>query len=343
MSRLRALRTLRNWTQAELARRSGVSRSSIAAIENGALVPSVHAALALARCLESTVEELFGEMREDSIAWAWHAAPAPAAYWEAAVDDKVLAFPVEPLAYSLPPPDGRLDGRFRQRFPGGDPHRTLVIASCDPAGGFLAAALGAKSGIRVLPFHRSSMEALGLLKQGVVHVAGTHLREVDEPGGNAAVVRELLGKGFRLLRAAVWQEGVAVRPGEGLTTLRKARSAKVRWIGRQAGTGARRCQDKVLARSPAGMTVAHGHWEVATAVRHGWVDAGVCHRLAAAHAGLDFIPVSCEAFDLCYPAHLEKDPRIVALRQIFCTASYRKCLGGFAGIDPRTTGEEETV
>ena len=344
MSCLRIFRNKKNWTQAELARRSNVSRSRIAAIENGALVPSVHAALALARALDCTVEELFSEEGEGAtIAWAWHPTQDFPAYWEASFDQKVLAFPIEPLPYNILPPDGWFDGRSRKPLSSDASSMTLIMASCDPAVGLLSAMIGAKTGIRVLSFHRSSNEALSLLKQGVVHVAGTHLREIDEPGGNASVVCDLLGKGFGLLRGAVWHEGIAVRPGEGLTEIRKTVSPRIRWIGRKQGSGARRCQDKVLPSDRATKNVAQNHWEVAMAVRQGWVDAGVCHRLAAEQAGLEFLQVSQETFDLCYPKYMEKDPRIVGLRKVVRSVSYRKNLTRFKGIDTRTTGDEETV
>jgi molybdate-binding protein/DNA-binding XRE family transcriptional regulator len=343
MSLLREFRTKKNWTQAELARRADISRSSVAAIENGALVPSVHSALALVRALDCTVEELFGDKGDGTIAWAWPSSQDSPAYWEAAFDQKVLAFPVEAMPYSILPPDGWFDGQARKPLSTDASGMTLIMASCDPAAGFLGAVMGSKTGVRVLSFHRSSNEALSLLKQGVVHVAGTHLREIDEPGGNAAVVRDLLGKGFRLLRGAVWHDGVAVRPGEGLTELKKVRSARVRWIGRKEGSGARRCQDKVLPIGRAAESIAQNHWEVAMAVRQGWVDAGICHRLAAEQAGLEFLQVSQETFDLCYPTHLENDPRIVALRKVIRSASYRKCLASFRGIETRTSGDEILV
>jgi len=48
------------WSQAELARRADIPRTSVSAIEGDRLTPSVTAALALARVLECSVEELFG-------------------------------------------------------------------------------------------------------------------------------------------------------------------------------------------------------------------------------------------------------------------------------------------
>jgi putative transcriptional regulator len=58
-TRLKAARTARDLTQAELALRVGVSRKTINTIENSVFTPSTLLALALAKALETTVEELF--------------------------------------------------------------------------------------------------------------------------------------------------------------------------------------------------------------------------------------------------------------------------------------------
>ena len=71
---LRQHRNLRGWSQAELARRAGLSRPAVSAIETGRLVPSTAAALALAAALELRVEELFRLAASDSPPaeeWAW--------------------------------------------------------------------------------------------------------------------------------------------------------------------------------------------------------------------------------------------------------------------------------
>ncbi len=57
---VRAFRLERGWSQAELAQRSGISRTAVSAIEIQRLTPSVSAALALAAALECRVEDLFG-------------------------------------------------------------------------------------------------------------------------------------------------------------------------------------------------------------------------------------------------------------------------------------------
>ena len=75
----------------------------------------------------------------------------------------------------------------------------------------------------------------------------------------------------------------------------------------------------------------------------GWADIGVCHRLAAVEAGLGFLTVQVEAFDLCYPAAVAGDPRIDALIRVVRSPGYRKLLGELPGYDATPAGEMEAV
>ncbi|MDB5468568.1 MAG: transcriptional regulator [Caulobacter sp.] len=58
-NRLREARTLKGWTQAELAEKVGVTRKTVNTVENGVFIPSTVLALKMARALETTVEALF--------------------------------------------------------------------------------------------------------------------------------------------------------------------------------------------------------------------------------------------------------------------------------------------
>jgi putative transcriptional regulator len=62
-NRLRDLRTERNWTQADLAQRVGVSRQTINAIEKGKFDPSLPLAFRLARLFDLSIEEIFLDNR----------------------------------------------------------------------------------------------------------------------------------------------------------------------------------------------------------------------------------------------------------------------------------------
>jgi putative transcriptional regulator len=58
---VRRARLLAELTQAELAASAGVTRQTIVSVEAGDYAPSVYLALAIAKRLGSTVEELFGQ------------------------------------------------------------------------------------------------------------------------------------------------------------------------------------------------------------------------------------------------------------------------------------------
>ena len=59
-TRLRLARQARGFSQQQLAGMAGVSRQAVSAVESGASDPSLRVALALARALGLTVEEMFG-------------------------------------------------------------------------------------------------------------------------------------------------------------------------------------------------------------------------------------------------------------------------------------------
>ena len=56
---LRVLRAERDWSQAELATRLGVSRQTINAIETGKYDPSLPLAFAIAKMFGKLIEEIF--------------------------------------------------------------------------------------------------------------------------------------------------------------------------------------------------------------------------------------------------------------------------------------------
>lgn len=61
-NRLRVLRAERNWSQADLAERLGVSRQSVNAIETGKFDPSLPLAFRIAHLFGGTIESIFVEV-----------------------------------------------------------------------------------------------------------------------------------------------------------------------------------------------------------------------------------------------------------------------------------------
>jgi molybdate-binding protein/DNA-binding XRE family transcriptional regulator len=345
-NRVKERRLELGWSQAELAQRSSVSRSAVSAIEGRRLVPSVTAALALASAFGCAVEDVFGrtpDVPADSAAWAWPPAPEPCRFWHAAVRGRQLLYPVEPNAVGSAEHDGIYSGgtvRVRSRCA---PQATLVMACCDPATGVLAAQLGRAAGVRLLVFLRSSQESLVLLSRGLIHVAGVHFATDSALDRNAQAVHEQVGTACFLLRLARWQEGLALAPHARVRTVQTALRAKLRWVGREPGSGARQCLDELLGRRHPPRRVARSHRSVAETILDGWADAGICLRLVSEEAGLQFLPLREEMFDLCYPADLAADPRVEALRRTVRSTDYRRLLGELPGYEASTTGEERRV
>ncbi len=58
-NKLRLLRAGRDWSQADLAARLGVSRQTVNALETGRYDPSLQLAFRLARLFELRIEEIF--------------------------------------------------------------------------------------------------------------------------------------------------------------------------------------------------------------------------------------------------------------------------------------------
>jgi putative transcriptional regulator len=61
INKLKVLRAMRNWSQAELATRLDVSRQAVNAIETGKHDPSLPLAFRIARLFELPIEEIFDD------------------------------------------------------------------------------------------------------------------------------------------------------------------------------------------------------------------------------------------------------------------------------------------
>jgi molybdate-binding protein/transcriptional regulator with XRE-family HTH domain len=344
-NRLRELRSLRGWSQNELAERAGLSRTGVSAIEGGRLIPSTAAALALAGALHCGVEDLFqlAAPAPAAPAWAWPGGPHPGRYWQAEVGGRVWLYPVEPSPLGALAHDGVVRGGGLDPHEESDPRETLMIATCDPAVGLLASALRRIAGIRLIVLTRSSNAALALLARGQIHAAGIHLCRPGTSDGNAAVVREQLSGGHSLLRVARWEEGIASAAARRFSSVKSATRADLRWVGREPGSGARQCLDELLDHRRPPRRLASDHRAVAEAIRSGWADAGVCLRLTSEEAGLNFLNVRDESYDLCMPESALKDRRIIALIDAIQSPYYRRLLRDLPGYDCKHTGELRTV
>jgi putative molybdopterin biosynthesis protein len=80
---------------------------------------------------------------------------------------------------------------------------------------------------------------------------------------------------------------------------------------------------------------------VAELVRAGWAEAGICVQIVADEAGLDFVPVQSEAYDLCFAANHSGDHRVMQLLGALRSRPFRELLADLPGYVASETGEVE--
>jgi putative transcriptional regulator len=65
-NKLKVLRAMRNWSQADLAERLDVSRQTVNALETGKYDPSLPLAFKIAHLFQAPIEEIFEPELEDA-------------------------------------------------------------------------------------------------------------------------------------------------------------------------------------------------------------------------------------------------------------------------------------
>src|SRR5215472_7212772 len=315
-AKLRFARQARGYSQQQLAGMAGVSRQAVSAVESGLSDPSLRVALALSRALGIGVEDLFGPVAPEPVVAVRPVTPlgGPGTRVSLApVGDSFVALPLSgPAAATagFAPAGGRVTSDDSV-VPLGPPRPTLVVAGCDPALPLLAQALSLlEPPVSFLWWPCASQEALKLAREGLVHVAGAHLRG-SAGDYNTRAAADFLPAGAEVIGFCAWREGLVLRPGlaDSITSLGDVAAAGLRVVNREPGAEARRVLDRELARhdiAPADLagyqSQATGHLEVAAAVAAGLADAGVASEPAALAYELAFVPLTEERFDLVVPA-----------------------------------------
>lgn len=206
----------------------------------------------------------------------------------AALDRWVMAGLVAPaaLAYGDPPP-----------IVGGSQDPLLEWALRESGCGLASLPEGSESGVR-------------RLTRGEVIAAAIHLHRIegDDEQSNPDAIAHAAGLHDAVVIAfARREQGLLVSPGNGLqlTDIVSVVKKRARMAQRQAGAGAQLLLLRLLARdglppdalTPAAAECATGP-DLAQAIRSGRADCGIAPRAVAQAAGLDFVPLVWERFDL---------------------------------------------
>ncbi len=353
------LRQERGLSAAQLAQMAGVSRQTVYAMEAGGYVPNTAVALRLARALDAPVEALF------RLAQAPPADPATqtatllpgSARLEPGqpvqlcrVDRREIATPPAPFPWYFPASDAivveskrdeaRVQPFARDALREGARPRILA-AGCDPGISVLARHVQA-AGVDLVFAHRNSSQALALLEDGCIHLAGTHLH------GPHLEDKTVAKKPFAVISFAIWEEGLLTARGnpKSIRGVEDLARADVSIVNREKGAGCRNLLDAHLkrlgipARRVRGYDLtAAGHFPAAWQVQSGAADCCVATRGAARVFGLGFIPLISERYDLVVRRRHLDLPGVQAVFDTLSRASFRRELESLGGYDTAVSGQ----
>lgn len=348
-------------SQTELARRAGISRQALSAIESGAYQPGVQVALKLARALGENVENLFGEAPEKILKADYPARGSRSSLRSgdraslARVGGRLVAVPLPPPRLTLFPPSALVKRVHPKRRVEVESFRsseeidsTVVVAGCDPSLAIVVdyfARRGRPIGVLAAP--ASSHGALAAVAEGFAHVAGVHLHDPKTGAENQGAAQAAFrGRPFRRIRFARWEIGLAIRPAQ--SRIRGAADLArrgVRLVNRESGAGARAALDETLARQgiPSARIrgyhrLANGHLEVAAAIAGGEADAGVTIRFAAELHGLRFQAWREESYDLIIPENEFESASVRIFLEALNSAALAREISSLCGYDTRQMG-----
>ena len=194
-----------------------------------------------------------------------------------------------------------------------------------------------------------STDGLARFARGEAAVCGLHMPDTEGDGYNVeAVRRAATDHDIVLIEWARRRQGLMLAPGNprGIAGLADLADGDTRLIDRQEGAGSRLLLDRLLAEAGIErdrLTVVADHavseTDVARQVHAGHADAGLGIEAAAHEAGLAFVPLAEERFDLVLARRTYFEPpfqKLIALTRSDRFAERAATLGGY---DVSHTGE----
>jgi len=368
-NRLAQVRKSRGAGASDLARRVQVSRQTIYAIEAGTYVPNTEVALRLARELEVTVDELFslpaGSQAVPESLTSELLSETSAEKGQLVricqMGSRWVSVPVTASPYYMPEADGIVQrtGRAVVRGRRGRAElivfakddaaqKRLILAGCDPATGLLARMVEKITGVEIVSAAASSKLALSWLREGKVHVAGSHLEDPKTGEFNLPFIRkEFPDEDFTVVTFARWEEGLVFASGNpkrigGVEDLVRK---NIRFVNREPGSGSRALLDRLLQKSGIDThrvqgygRVAYGHLAAAYCVVSGEADVCLATHSAAKTFCLEFVPLHSERYDFAMRKRTADLPAVKACMDVLQRATLRRKLEALAGYDTAETG-----
>jgi len=208
-----------------------------------------------------------------------------------------------------------------------------------------------ESGSQLASLPEGSEAGLTRLARGEVALAAIHLHRLDGDDERANVQALADAPGLHdavLIAFAQREQGLIVASGNPLALgdVAAVAAKRARLALRPQGAGAQLLLLGLAAR--AGLTldafatvkpVCPTGPDIAQAVRSGRADCGIATRAVAQAAGLDFVPLTWERFDLALHQRDYFRPGLQALFKFVRTAAFRQRAAELAGYDVSEAGD----
>lgn len=193
-----------------------------------------------------------------------------------------------------------------------------------------------------------STDGLARFTRGEAAVCGLHIPDADGDGYNVDAVGRVGGaRDLVLIEWARRRQGLMLAAGnpKGVGGIADLAASGLRVIDRQSGAGSRLLLDRLLQQAGierAALNVIEDHavseTDVAREVHAGQVDAGVGIEAAAHEAGLAFVPLAEERFDLLLARRTYFEPPFQSLLTLTRTDRFAERARTLGGYDIGTTG-----
>ncbi|MEE2755244.1 MAG: substrate-binding domain-containing protein [Myxococcota bacterium] len=353
-SHIRRYRLEQGLSQAQLAKKVGISRQALILIETQRQIPSTTLSLMFSRVLNSSVEALFtlnDGPSQTLIAKGLSSTTGRVVLGR--VDGELVAHPVQTerspadgLIHGPNTGDSRLSVDTLETSPQWDDQ--VFVAGCAPILGLIAESVNRQPGLGRVNWQMSnSSQSLKMLRSGLVHGGGVHRAPSTKIGAHHQLARKTFPKTpMVLVHVAKWKAGLVMSPGNpmgvetGATLLRE----DLRWAIREPGASAHKLHHELIEnaggekRPDVQEKVPKSHQELAMLINYGQADVGVAIEAVALQKNLDFIPIVEERFDLFFPRHRLEQPAIKRFIDSLSSRGVKQQLCHVPGYDTSECG-----
>ncbi|MBM2832230.1 MAG: molybdenum cofactor synthesis domain protein [Dehalococcoidia bacterium] len=207
--------------------------------------------------------------------------------------------------------------------------------------------------IRLTTSFVGSLAGLMALEYRDADIAGAHLMDTESGEFNVPFIRRLMpSETVVLVNLMQRVQGLMLAPGnpKHIAGIHDLKRPGITFVNRQKGSGTRMLLDSRLLSlgiAPAKITgykrEESTHIGVATLIAEGQADAGLGAESAAGAAGLYFIPLLKERYDLVAFQETFGQSPMQRLLEVVRSQSFRKMLGSIRGYDLSDTGTTTVI